>query len=238
MSRVFFSDLHLESIRSPAYQKFQEVLEQATRDRDEVFILGDLVEVWVGDDDDSEFADQLRLDLTRATQHIPVHLMHGNRDFLYRETLESVTGVRLLQDPHTLIREDLTAPVFLTHGDAYCTSDSAYMQARRLFRSAEWQDNILKSTLEERRLLAQNLRDQSKQANELKADNITDVVEQELGRAAQDAECHHIIHGHTHRPAIHQLPNNAIRYVLGAWDQCGWILRNSGDHFHLERFKL
>ena len=201
-----------------------------------MFILGDLVEVWIGDDDDSSFAKTLINDLHCCTQQVPVHVMHGNRDFLYREEFASRAGVVLLADPFVLNREDLSEKVLLAHGDAYCTSDNTYMRMRELFRSTEWQNQILDSTLEERRTLARSLRNQSKLSNELKAVNITDVVEAEIERDLLVNDCTTMIHGHTHRPGIHTLCNGAKRIVLGDWDRCGWLLREQASEFTLERF--
>ena len=238
MSRVFISDLHLESDQEPKYATFLKVLRDACDRGDEVFILGDLVEVWIGDDDDSEFAKALIRDLRSTSTHTPIHLMQGNRDFLYREAFASLSGAQFLSDPFVLDTEDLPERVLLAHGDAYCTSDDAYMSMRRLFRSPEWQDQILSSTLEERRALAKSLREQSKISNELKAANITDVVEVEIENDLKLHDCKTMIHGHTHRPGIHLLSDGAKRVVLGDWDACGWLLRQHEDAFTLERFAI
>lgn len=238
MSRIFISDLHLESDQDPKYATFQRILRDACDRGDEIFILGDLVEVWIGDDDDSEFAEALIRDLRSTTAHVPLHLMRGNRDFLYREAFASLSGAKLLTDPFLLDCDDLPERVLLAHGDAYCTSDDAYMKMRQLFRSSEWQDQILSSTLEERRSLAKSLREQSKISNELKAANITDVVEIEIENDLTAHDCKTMIHGHTHRPGFHYLSNGARRMVLGDWDSCGWLLRQQNDTFTLERFSI
>lgn len=238
MSRIFISDLHLESDQDSKYKSFKQVLRDACDQGDEVFILGDLVEVWVGDDDDSTFAKALVRDLRSTTQHVPVRVMHGNRDFLYREAFSSLTGVELISDPFVLDMQDLAESVLLAHGDAYCTSDDAYMKMRQLFRSPEWQNQILSSTLEERRALARSLREQSKTSNELKAANITDVVEAEIEHDLEVHDCKLMIHGHTHRPGIHMLKNGGKRFVLGDWTACGWLLRQQASGFNLERFAI
>lgn len=238
MSRVFISDLHLESDQVPRYKTFQQVLQNACHNGDELFILGDLVDVWIGDDDDSRFATTLINDLRACSQQVPVHIMHGNRDFLYREEFSDLTGVTLLADPFVLECDDLSERVLLAHGDAYCTSDAAYMKMRALFRSAEWQSQVLGSTLEERRALGRSLREQSKVSNELKAENITDVVEAEIENDLSTHGCSTMIHGHTHRPGIHELSNGLKRIVLGDWTHCGWLLREQASEFTLERFAI
>ena len=238
MSRVFISDLHLESEQDPKYRSFQQVLRDACENGEEVYILGDLVDVWIGDDDDSSFAKALISDLRSCAAQIPIHVMHGNRDFLYRDEFASLTDAILLADPYVLDRDDLPERILLSHGDAYCTSDIAYMQMRNLFRSPAWQNQILGSTLDERRELARSLREQSKASNELKAENITDVVEAEIERDLLEHDCTTMIHGHTHRPGIHALRNGTKRVVLGDWDLCGWLLRQHASTFTLERFPV
>lgn len=238
MSRIFISDLHLESDQDPKYSSFQQVLQNACDQDLEVFILGDLVEVWVGDDDDSTFASTLIHDLRLTTKRVPVSVMHGNRDFLYRDKFASLTGVRLIPDPFVLESTELSERVLLAHGDAYCTSDVAYMNMRKLFRSPEWQNQILSSSLEERRALARSLREQSKNSNELKATNITDVVEVEIEKDLKAHGCKTMIHGHTHRPGVHLLHHGAKRMVLGDWGTCGWLLRQHKSAFNLERFAI
>ena len=238
MSRVFISDLHLESEQDPKYRSFQRLLQSACDNGEELFILGDLVDVWIGDDDDSSFAKTLISDLRSCSARVPLHVMHGNRDFLYREEFARLTRATLLTDPFVLDHEDLTERILLSHGDAYCTSDTAYMQMRSLLRSAEWQNQVLGSTLEERRELARSLRAQSKASNELKAENITDVVEAEIERDLVAHDCETMIHGHTHRPGIHALRDAAKRIVLGDWDRCGWLIRQNTSTFTLERFAI
>ena len=238
MSRIFISDLHLESDRDSKFRVFKQVLETAIDHNDEVFILGDLVDVWVGDDDDSPFAEALIRELRSTAEHTPLHVMQGNRDFLYQDAFASQTGAVLISDPCVLERNDLPEKVLLAHGDAYCTSDNAYMKMRQLLRSPEWQDQILSSTLEERRALARSLREQSKVSNQLKAANITDVVETEIESDLKKHDCKIMIHGHTHRPGIHNLQSNAKRMVLGDWNTCGWLLRQRESAFTLERFAI
>lgn len=238
MNRLFISDLHLETTKDPKYSAFLEILLTAVREQRELYILGDLVEVWVGDDDDSEFAQTLMQDLKTCAQQVDVYVMHGNRDFLYRNEWEEQTSTELLPDPYVLETSNQNNSILLSHGDAYCTSDLAYMQARALFRSHEWQDGILASSLDDRRELARTLREQSKQHNQLKAANITDVVNEPIVQDLEKFSCTSMIHGHTHRPGIHDLSGDRTRVVLGDWDRCGWVLFETDGRFDLHRFAI
>lgn len=235
---IFISDLHLDSADSPKYTAFLNVLKGAVANEDSVFILGDLVEVWIGDDDDSRFATHLLQDLSSIAKETSVKLMHGNRDFLYRQSFTDQTGVEIIPDPFVLESDEIGESVLLTHGDAYCTSDEEYMRVRTLFRDKAWQDGILSSTLEDRRALANNLRQQSRDANQLKAENITDVVVEELAFTMTKNDCRLAIHGHTHRPGIHRVAEDKQRIVLGDWHHCGWLLRSNHGSFQLERFAI
>ena len=238
MNRIFISDLHLETTKDPKYSAFLETLYTAVREQRELYILGDLVEVWIGDDDDSEFAQTLMKDLKTCAQQVDVYVMHGNRDFLYRQAWEQQTNTTLLPDPYVLETGNQNNTILLSHGDAYCTSDLAYMQARALFRSQEWQDGILASSLDDRRELARTLREQSKQHNQLKAANITDVVNDPIVEDLEKFGCTRMIHGHTHRPGIHVLSGDRTRIVLGDWDRCGWTLMETDGWFDLQRFAI
>lgn len=238
MSRIFLSDLHLESTTSKQYQSFKHILHRAVQDQHKVYILGDLVEVWIGDDDDSCFADSLRSDLSWCGARTATKVMHGNRDFLFRADFAADANVELLNDPFKLTDSDLPEPVLLAHGDAYCTSDIEYMRFRAFTRSKEWQDNLLMSSLSERRDFALGLRSASKRANALKAENITDVEEAEVLADLKRNDCSLMIHGHTHRPAIHNMAEGCTRWVLGDWTDYGWVLRQSEAEFSLERFSI
>ena len=136
MRRLFTSDLHLEDPQAQSFQRFAELMAAATAHVDEVYLLGDITELWIGDDDDSAIALALKHTLARTAARIPVFLMQGNRDFLYGEQLAQETGVQLLPDPSTIDE------LLLAHGDAYCTDDTEYQAVRSLLRSAQWQQDI------------------------------------------------------------------------------------------------
>ena len=169
-SRLFISDLHLEDPQAPSTLRFQECLNAEAPRVDEIYILGDLVEMWVGDDDKSDIATLLKNTLTDTAKTTRVFLMHGNRDFLFGTKFEAETGVSLLEDPHCT-----PDGLLLSHGDRYCTDDAKYQAARTLFRSADWQRDILSKTLAERTALGQMLRAQSRQENANKSVNIMDT---------------------------------------------------------------
>lgn len=219
--RLFLSDLHLEDPASTVFRSFSELLARESAHVSAIYLLGDLTEVWVGDDDDGALAVALEEVLRQAARHCRIFLMHGNRDFLLGSAFADRTGCTLLEDPHTL--DDHT---LLSHGDAFCTDDEAYQQMRTLFRSREWQQDILSRSLQERRALAEQLRAESSQANANKAQNIMDVSLREVDRVATAHGSRRIIHGHTHRPGRHDHPWGR-RYVLGAWERCGWLARQA-----------
>ena len=230
MRRLFVSDLHLESERSSQFRGLSWLLDQFPDH--ELYLLGDITELWVGDDDDEPLAAAVKRLMRKAAHSRPVYLMHGNRDFLYGATLAEQTGARILQDP-TLLDDG----VLLAHGDAFCTDDTEYQQFRAMVRSASWQEEILAKTLEERRAFGQALRAQSQATNANKAANIMDVNNEALDEVITTHRCHTIIHGHTHRPGRHQ-HDGAVRYVLGDWERCGWFLEQRDTEFTLRCFSL
>jgi UDP-2,3-diacylglucosamine hydrolase len=235
---LFISDLHLDQTSARCMAGLVQVLARST-DYDELFILGDLVEMWVGDDDDSPFARDLVASIAAATQHTNIYLMHGNRDFLLADRFAAATGTVLLEDPALIERNGMR--MLLSHGDAYCTRDAAYQQMRTLFRAKAWQQDILSKSLEERRALGRALRAQSHAANSNKAENIMDVTPTAIEAAIEHASADAMIHGHTHRPGIHnhRIGGRTVsRYVLGDWLRCGWAVRWTPSDLDLLRFAL
>lgn len=232
MKRLYLSDLHLEDPGSPQFAAFDRLLRQSAPDLDEIYLLGDLCEVWVGDDDDGPLAGALTSTLRAASAHAAVRVMHGNRDFLFGSGFEAATGARVIGDP--LLLPDRT---LLSHGDAFCIDDAEYQAARALLRSAAWQREVLARPLAERRALAADMRARSRESNANKADNIMDVNRAELARVVAAHGARRVVHGHTHRPGIHA-ETWGRRYVLGAWERCGWALYDDGAALHLRCFAL
>ena len=230
--RIFLSDLHLESPDGDRFARFQECLQSESTWADEVFILGDLFEAWIGDDDDSELAVAACAVLRDASAQARLRVMAGNRDFLCGSGFAERTGAVLIDDP---FRTD--DGLLLTHGDALCTGDAAYMEFRATVRSAAWRADMLGRSLEERRRIGAEMREASNAANANKADNIMDVTPAAVDRLLEERNSRTLIHGHTHRPAVHR-DAGASRYVLGNWDRCGWILRQRDRQLDLECFSL
>ena len=239
MTTLFVSDLHLDEATPNVTAGFMAFIARETPHAAALYILGDLAETWIGDDDDSAGAATVRDALRQAAKQCPTYLMHGNRDFLFGARLAAETGAQLIEDPHVITVAGTR--VLLAHGDAYCTADVEYQRARALFRSPQWQRETLARPLAERREMARQLRAQSRAANANKADNIMDVTERELAAVMQTLRCEVMVHGHTHRPGVHDMRmadgEVARRYVLGDWGTCGWVLR-MGDETTLECFAL
>ncbi len=212
----FISDLHLQASEPLTFQTWSEYLQRTTADA--VFILGDLFEVWVGDDMlslHSGFERQCA-DLLRAVaQRVDLYILCGNRDFLMGPRLMTACGSTRLDDP--CILSFAHQRWLLTHGDAWCLDDTAYMQFRSQVRSQAWQHSFLGKPLAERMELARSMRAQSearKQTDTTYAD--VDSATAVLHMDSSDAT--HIIHGHTHRPGRHLLNDGCERLVLSDWD--------------------
>ena len=230
--RVFLSDLHLDGIGDQRFARFAECLASEAIWAEELFILGDLFEAWIGDDDDSALADGVCAVLARTAQITKVGVMAGNRDFLLGERFAERTGARLLPDPFRT-----GDGLILAHGDALCTGDAAYQAMRKLFRSPAWQAEMLAKPSAERRAAANGLRAASRASNAAKPMAIMDANPEAAERLLESLGGQALIHGHTHRPAIHR-HTPGLRYVLGDWMRCGWLLRQAGQRFQLECFGL
>lgn len=235
MKRLFISDLHLEDPSSGIFRAFVDLLRVEAPLVDEIYILGDLVEMWVGDDDDSECAQALCRTLNQASQQAGIFLVHGNRDFLFGKAFANASGTTILADPYLL-----DGHILLSHGDQYCIDDEAYQQARVMLRSEAFQQDLLRRSLTERQALGKQMRAQSVEANANKSDQIMDVNLGAITLAMQKHEADILIHGHTHRPGVYpQRGTTAFkRIVLGDWQDCGWLCRQEDDHWSLECFGL
>ncbi|MCB1675347.1 MAG: UDP-2,3-diacylglucosamine diphosphatase, partial [Halioglobus sp.] len=202
MSRtLFISDLHLDASRPGITRALDDFLRRNT-ECERLYILGDLFEAWIGDDDDRPLVAAVAELLRRFTAAGPrLYLMQGNRDFLLGANFCRRVGAQLLPDPSLI---DLYGtPTLLLHGDSLCTGDSQYQAFRRTARDPAWQVELLARSLQERRALAAQLRGMSQQANSNKAQDIMDVAPQEVERVMRKYGVSQLIHGHTHRPARH-----------------------------------
>lgn len=226
MTTLFISDLHLEESRPDITRAFLAFLEQKAAGAESLYILGDFFEAWIGDDErtplQEQVADALRQLSDSGTR---LYLMHGNRDFLIGEDFCARAGATLLDDPTVV---DLYGtPTLLMHGDSLCTADVEYQKFRANMRNPQWQQMILQRPLKDRQQMARQLREISMAKNQGKEEFIMDVTPEEV---VKDLEAHgvqRLIHGHTHRPAVHELTVNgqpARRIVLGDWDQNVWWL--------------
>ena len=227
MSTLFISDLHLEADRPEIADQFLRFLETEALHADALYILGDLFESWVGDDDPNEHYAWIKQAIRKLTRKdIPVFFMHGNRDFMIGEQFANETGVTILPDPH--IAEIHGDKVLLSHGDAYCTDDVEYQGIRKMTRDPAWQAMMRSKSLEERLAFAAQARAASQARGETISENITDVNKDAISKALSDAGVEMMLHGHTHRPAIHEITVNghaARRIVLGDWYEHGSVVR-------------
>jgi UDP-2,3-diacylglucosamine hydrolase len=217
---LFISDLHLTEERPAANEQFIDFLESKARLADALYILGDLFEYWIGDDDLEEpfnavMAGMLRA-LTRAG--VPVYVMHGNRDFLMSERFCAATGAQLLADP--TVHEIQGVRTLLVHGDTLCTDDADYQNWRRIARSEEWQRDFLAQSRAERRSMILGLREKSKAVIQAKPAEIMDVSQAAVVEALRRHGVTRLVHGHTHRPGRHAHSvdgHPAERWVLPDW---------------------
>ncbi|WP_191488951.1 UDP-2,3-diacylglucosamine diphosphatase [Pseudomonas sp. FEN] len=235
---LLISDLHLEEERPDITRAFLDFLAGRARSAQALYILGDFFEVWIGDDAMSPFQHSICAALrTLSDSGTQVFLMHGNRDFLLGRAFCKAAGATLLQDPSVVRMND--EPVLLMHGDSLCTRDEAYMRLRRYLRNPVTLFILRHLPLRSRHKLARKLRSESRAQTRMKANDIVDVTPQEVARVMQQHGVHTLIHGHTHRPAIHKLQlgaQAAKRIVLGDWDRQGWALQVDEQGFQLAAF--
>lgn len=240
MSTLFISDLHLDETRPQVTKAFLRFLLNQASTADALYILGDLFEAWIGDDDDSEYINHIKDALIRFGESgVPTYFIHGNRDFLIGEQFAEQTGITLLQE--STVVELYDRKVLLMHGDTLCTEDTEYMKFRAQVRSAAWQAQVLSQPLEVRRQMAQQLREQSQSMNAMKAEDIMDVTPAEVVDVMQAEGVNYLIHGHTHRPDVHLVGlagGQGHRYVLGDWSANGWYLNAEPDNWSLLSFDI
>lgn len=213
------SDLHLDAEAPWAIDAFLKFLEGPARAAAALYLLGDLFEVWIGDDDDDAENARACAGLRALTSAgIPVYAVHGNRDFLLGAEFEQRTGVKLLPDP---VRVELHGtPTLLSHGDVFCTADPAYQQLRANVRRPVWQRRFLALPLATRRTLASAARAGSKAHTQRTIPAIMDVTPDAVTRAMRATDARRLVHGHTHRPAVHEFTvdgKRAERIVLAPW---------------------
>ena len=223
----FISDLHLQPGEPKTFDVWRSFLQRPVSERaDALFILGDLFEVWVGDDvlasagtPDQTFWRNCADALKAYSRHTPLYFMAGNRDFLLSAEGLRACGMQALSDPTTF--EFLGQHWLLSHGDALCLADTDYMRFRQQVRQPAWQRDFLARTLSERTAIARDLREQSETRKRSTANDPSlwaDVDAEASRTALQAAGAQTLIHGHTHRPALHDLGDGLRRVVLSDWD--------------------
>ncbi|MDO7910572.1 UDP-2,3-diacylglucosamine diphosphatase [Pseudomonas monteilii] len=237
---LLISDLHLQEERPDITRAFLALLDSRARSASALYILGDFFEAWIGDDGMSPFQQSicqaLRMVSDRGTA---VYLMHGNRDFLIGQAFCEAAGCTLLSDPSVV---DLGGErVLLMHGDSLCTRDVGYLKLRRVLRNPLTLWILRHLSLANRQRLARKLRSESKAQTQMKATEIIDVTPEEIPQVMAAHGVRTLIHGHTHRPAIHKLMVDgepARRIVLGDWDRQGWALQVDEQGFQLAPFAI
>lgn len=237
---LLISDLHLEQERPDISRAFLHFLESRASEAEALYILGDFFEVWIGDDAISPFQRSIAQALRQLSDSgTRIYLMHGNRDFMIGQAFCREAGCTLLRDPSLV--ELGGEHVLLMHGDSLCTQDAAYMRLRRWLRNPLALFILRNLPLATRHKLARKLRKESREQTRMKASDIVDVTPAEVPRIMAAHGVRTLIHGHTHRPAVHQLEvagQPARRIVLGDWDSQGWALQIDDQNWQLTPFPL
>jgi UDP-2,3-diacylglucosamine hydrolase len=225
---LFVSDLHLQPSHPRTAAAFLRFLAGQARASRALYLLGDLFEYWAGDDDlDTEFHRTI-VGAIRALSDagVAVYWIAGNRDFLVGERFAEAAGLTLLAEPHVL--QIAGQRIALVHGDAQCTLDLGYMAFRAQVRDPAWQQQFLAMPLERRQAIIAGLREGSREAHGGKTMDIMDVTPLAIEALHAATGAQTVIHGHTHRPALHRA-GDRLRYVLPDWeldaglDRGGWI---------------
>ena len=229
---AFISDLHLAPGRGRINRTFFRLLRDKARGASALYILGDLFDSWIGDDDLDEPLHGSVISGLRALSDdgCRVFLMHGNRDFLIGASFAAAAGLELLEDPTVI--ELFGKRTLLMHGDTLCTEDVAYQQFRVRVRNPEVQRDFLAKPLGERRAIAHGLQQESAVTKQTKTAEIMDVTPGEVEQALERYDCRLLIHGHTHRPARHDVVvegRHCERWVLADWHEHGELLQVSAQ---------
>ncbi|HTT00452.1 MAG TPA: UDP-2,3-diacylglucosamine diphosphatase [Steroidobacteraceae bacterium] len=235
MARLFVSDLHLDAETPQAITQFIDFLHTHAVHAEALYILGDLFEAWIGDDDPDAEKARVCAALRALTESgVPCFVQHGNRDFLLGRSFCARTGCRLLPDP-VLLELDAER-VLLTHGDALCVDDHAYQELRSIVRRADWQRRFLSLPVAVRAQLAGAARAGSRAHMARTVPYVMDVNVDAVRAAHRATAARRIIHGHTHRPGMHELlvdGQPAYRIVLGAWYEQGSYLYCEAGRYEL-----
>lgn len=237
---LLISDLHLEPGRPDITAALFAFLERNTATCGALYILGDLFEVWIGDDDATELSAAVANALNSFHQAgADIFIIHGNRDFLLGAGYAASCGATLIADSSAV--DTPIGPALVLHGDDLCIDDVEYIKFRNTVRQESWQQDFLSKTLTQRRAFAAQARQQSQQATSTKQNAIMDVNATAVEQRLRDTGQKLMIHGHTHRPQVHELQlgeDSAQRVVLGDWDSHGWYAEIDAQGLRLEKFPL
>lgn len=237
MTIAFISDLHLTPERPESTQWFEQFMTRSVGILNTLYILGDLFEVWIGDDGRDTLGQRDAEQILKNTVDagVQVFFMHGNRDFLVGEEFERRTGCTILADP-TIIQLGGES-VLLSHGDTLCIDDIAHQNARKTMLTSKWKFAFLEKPVDERMRFAQDLRTKSEKEKQVKSMEIMDVNQQYVEEVMRQHKVRLMIHGHTHRPAVHEFDLDGViakRYVLGDWYTQKSMLYYSNGSFALK----
>ena len=236
MSSCFISDLHLDHKREDIKKAFFKFLESEASEFENLYILGDLFEVWIGDDFEDKFTSEVISELKEfSLKNKNIFIMHGNRDFLIGKKFAEKCGAKLISDPLILNKEG--KKIMLSHGDIFCTDDLEYQNFKEKVRNEKWQKEFLSKDLKDREEIAKNLRKESTKKNSKKEDYLMDVNKLEVEKIALENKVEILIHGHVHRPKVH---NEAFgqRIVLGDWDKKYWFISLIGEKISLHSSEI
>ena len=227
MTTLFISDLHLEADRPDIGDQFLAFLKTEAKDAEALYILGNLFEAWVGDDDPNAHYAIIKMAIRALVDSgIPVYFMHGNRDFMIGQRFANETGITILPDPYAITMYGEKA--LLSHGDVLCPDDPQYQQIRTMTHNPDWQARMLAKPLRERLAMAEQARQQSLERTINLSMNITDVNQDKVREVILEHNVEVLLHGHTHRPAIHDIDlgkRTAKRIVLGDWNMRGSVVK-------------
>lgn len=240
MTTLFISDLHLDPSRPQVTRLFRDFLAGEAREAEALYILGDLFEAWIGDDAAGEEDQETIRALRQLTDSgVPAYFMRGNRDFLVGEEFARQTGMVLLEDPQVV--ELYGEKVLLSHGDMLCIDDTDHMAFREMVLDPAWQRDFLSRSIAERQAFADRARAESMRQGQTKSLEIMDVNPEEVARVMRENGVQRLIHGHTHRPDVHEFElegRAAQRIVLGDWFDQGSVLRVQPGDYRLETLPL
>ena len=218
---IFISDIHLTQNNQLIKNSFFSFLDNFPEEVNNLFIVGDLFDLWIGDDVRNKLVEDLHLKLRKITNNKKnIFFFHGNRDFLVGESFCKTSNIKLIHEP--TVFEFFGYKTLILHGDQLCTEDVDYQNFCKIVRNEQWQSEFLSLSIPERLKIAQNVRKESSVSLANKDDYITDVADRTVLKYFEKYRVTHMIHGHTHRPKIHLVENNFSRLVIPDWNNNYW----------------